>query len=56
MELIERYFAAWNAHDPDAIMACFSEEGTLVGITDCSPDSITEIPQLLSGAASLCRV
>lgn len=28
----------------------------VVGITDCSPDSITEIPQLLSGAASLCRV
>jgi hypothetical protein len=28
----------------------------VVGITDCSPDSITEIPQLLSGTASLCRV
>jgi hypothetical protein len=25
----------------------------LVGITECSPDSITEIPQVLSGAAGL---
>ncbi|MGO8827136.1 MAG: serine hydrolase domain-containing protein [Acidimicrobiales bacterium] len=36
-----------------------SELGTftpLVGITECSPNSITEIPQLLSGAASLWRV
>ena len=28
----------------------------LVGITECSPDSITEIPQVLSGAAGLWQV
>ena len=37
MELIDRYFAAWNAHDPDAIMACFTEEGTFEDPTTGGP-------------------
>ncbi len=39
MELIDRYFGAWNAHDPDAIMACFTEEGTFQDPTTGGPIS-----------------
>jgi hypothetical protein len=40
----------------DSLVVAELMKEAVVGITDCSPDSITEIPQLLSGTASLCRV
>ena len=37
MDLIDRYFAAWNAHDPEAIVACFTDEGTFEDPTTGGP-------------------
>ena len=37
MDLIDRYFAAWNAHDPEGIMACFTAEGTFEDPTTGGP-------------------
>ncbi len=37
MDLIDRYFAAWNAHDPQAITACFTDEGTFEDPTTGGP-------------------
>jgi steroid delta-isomerase-like uncharacterized protein len=37
MDLISRYFAAWNARDPEAVMACFADEGTFEDPTTGGP-------------------
>ena len=37
MDLIDRYFAAWNAHDPEAIVACFTADGTFEDPTTGGP-------------------
>ena len=30
-ELIERYFAAFNRHDLDGVLACFRQDAIIVG-------------------------
>jgi hypothetical protein len=37
MDLIDRYFAAWNDHDPEAIVACFTKEGSFEDPTSGGP-------------------
>jgi steroid delta-isomerase-like uncharacterized protein len=37
MDLIDRYFAAWDSHDPDAILACFADDGTFEDPTTGGP-------------------
>jgi steroid delta-isomerase-like uncharacterized protein len=37
MDVIDRYFAAWNAHDAEAVKACFTAEGTFEDPTTGGP-------------------
>jgi steroid delta-isomerase-like uncharacterized protein len=37
MDLIDRYFAAWNAHDPEGVLACFTDDGTFEDPTTGGP-------------------
>lgn len=44
-DVFDRYFAAWNAHDPEAVLACFGEDGTFEDPTSGGPVSGVAIAQ-----------
>jgi steroid delta-isomerase-like uncharacterized protein len=48
MDLIDRYFAAWNDHDPEAIVACFTKEGSFEDPTTGGPITGSSISQTAS--------
>ena len=53
MEHVNRYFRAWNAHDPDAIMACFSRSGTF---EDPPREDPSQVPPSARRRMTCCRI
>jgi hypothetical protein len=45
-ELIERYFAAFNRHDLDGVLACFHQHATIVGSDGSRYDGLGAVRSL----------